>query len=140
MSVVSSRFAVGARLNRRRKRSSASAAKAVIDFATVTARLKPRPFKAKSEPEFFRKPCFFRELTGPATRLALAPTALLAVGGGNDQGFVVRLGGVMVDCGCSLGAEVAGLRFEIERAYAVRTLGAGELHAVLDALDAVGFH
>ena len=50
------------------------------------------------------------------------------------------LGGVMVDCGCSLGAEVAGLRFEIEHAYAVRTLGAGELHAVLDALDAVGFH
>jgi hypothetical protein len=29
-------------------------AKAAIDFATLTARLKPRPFKAKSKPEFFR--------------------------------------------------------------------------------------
>jgi len=32
-----------------------SAAKAAIDFAALTARLKPRPFKAKSKPEFFRR-------------------------------------------------------------------------------------
>jgi hypothetical protein len=32
-----------------------SAAKAAIDFAALTARLKPRPFKAQSKPEFFRK-------------------------------------------------------------------------------------
>jgi hypothetical protein len=31
-----------------------SAAKAAIDFAALTARLKPCPFKAKSRPEFFR--------------------------------------------------------------------------------------
>jgi hypothetical protein len=31
-----------------------SAAKAAINFAALTARLKPRPFKTKSKPEFFR--------------------------------------------------------------------------------------
>jgi hypothetical protein len=60
LSVVSSRFAVGAELNRLRKKSHCgpqlpSAAKTTIDFGARTARLKPRPFKAKSEPEFFRK-------------------------------------------------------------------------------------
>ena len=100
------------------------------------------PFPKPPESEFFRSReavTFPRTYLGPATRLALAPTALLAVGGGNYQ-RLVRFGGVMVDCGCGLGAKVAGLRFEIERAYAVRTLRAGELHAVLDALDSIGFH
>ena len=36
------------------RRSLTSAAKAAIDFAALTARLKPRPFKTKSKPEFFR--------------------------------------------------------------------------------------
>jgi hypothetical protein len=31
-----------------------SAAKAGVDFATLTARLKPRPFKTKSKSELFR--------------------------------------------------------------------------------------
>jgi hypothetical protein len=34
-----------------------SAAKAGIDFAALMARLKPRPFKTKSKPEFRRKLC-----------------------------------------------------------------------------------
>jgi hypothetical protein len=32
-----------------------SAAKACVDFAALTAQQKPRPFKTKSKPEFFRK-------------------------------------------------------------------------------------
>jgi hypothetical protein len=74
------------------------------------------------------------------TRVALAPGTLLTIVGGTGRGFVVGCGGVMVDCGCSLGAEVAGLRVEFQSAYAVGTLRAGELHAALDALDSVGFH
>jgi hypothetical protein len=35
--------------------SRPSAAKAAIDFAALTARLKPRPFKTRSKSEFFRK-------------------------------------------------------------------------------------
>jgi hypothetical protein len=31
-----------------------SAAKAAVDFAALTARLKPHPFQTKSKPEFFR--------------------------------------------------------------------------------------
>jgi hypothetical protein len=31
-----------------------AAAKAAIDFAALTARLKPRPFKTRSKSEFFR--------------------------------------------------------------------------------------
>jgi len=50
------------------------------------------------------------------------------------------LGGVIVDCGCGLGAEIADLRIEIEGAHAVGAVRAGELHSVLNALDAVGFH
>ena len=47
---------------------------------------------------------------------------------------------VVVDCGRGLGAEVAALRVEVQGADAVCTLGAGELHAALDALDFIGFH
>jgi hypothetical protein len=32
-----------------------AASKAAIDFAALTARLKPRPFKTRSKSEFFRK-------------------------------------------------------------------------------------
>jgi hypothetical protein len=70
----------------------------------------------------------------------LAPGALLTIVGGTQHGVGVGLGRVTVDCGCGLGAEVADFRIEIERSYAVRAVRAGELHAVLDALDAVGFH
>ena len=52
----------------------------------------------------------------------------------------MRLGGVSIDHGCGLGAEVADFRVEVQRADAVFTLRAGELHAALDALDSVGFH
>jgi len=53
---------------------------------------------------------------------------------------VVRFGGVLVDGGCCLSAQVAGFGVEIERAYAVGTVLAVELDAVLDALGTVGFH
>lgn len=70
----------------------------------------------------------------------LAPGALLTIRRGNHQWFVVRFAGVMVDRGCGLGAEVAGFCVEIERAHAVGTVRAGELHAALDALDSIGLH
>jgi hypothetical protein len=53
---------------------------------------------------------------------------------------VVRFGGVIVDRGCGLGAEVAGSCVEIEGADAVGAVRAGKLHAALDALDSIGFH
>ena len=70
----------------------------------------------------------------------LAPAALLAVGCGNDHRLAVNFAGVTIDGGCGLGTEVAGFRVEVERADDVFTLGTGELHAALDALDAIGFH
>jgi hypothetical protein len=70
----------------------------------------------------------------------LAPTALLAVGGGDYQWFVVRFRGVIIDGGRGLGAEVARFGVEIQRADAVGTARAIELHATLDALDSVGLH
>ncbi len=75
-----------------------------------------------------------------AKRGNLAPRALLTIVGRSDRGFGVGLGGVLVDCGRGLSAEIADLSIEIESAYAVSAVGAGELHSVLDALDAVGFH
>lgn len=70
----------------------------------------------------------------------LAPAALLAVGGGNHQWFVVRFCCVIVDGGGGLGAEVAGVGIEIQRADAVGAARAVELHAAFDALDSVGLH
>ena len=52
----------------------------------------------------------------------------------------MRFGGVIVEGGSGLGAKVTALGVEIEGADAVGTVGAGELHAALDALDFVGFH
>jgi hypothetical protein len=52
----------------------------------------------------------------------------------------MHFGGVIVDRGCGLGAQVAGSGVEVERADAVGTVRAGELHAAFDALDSVGFH
>ena len=53
---------------------------------------------------------------------------------------MVGLGCVIVDGSCGLGAQVALLGVEIERAYTVGTVRAVKLHAALDALESVGFH
>ena len=53
---------------------------------------------------------------------------------------MVSFCGVSIDRGCGLGAEVARLGVEIQRADTVGTVRAGELHAALDALDSIGFH
>ena len=52
----------------------------------------------------------------------------------------MRFDGVIVDRGCRLGAEVAALGVEIERADAMLALLADELHAALDAFDTISFH
>ena len=52
----------------------------------------------------------------------------------------MRLRGMVVNCSCGLGAQVAGFRIEIERSDAVRAVRARELYAVLHALGSVGFH
>ena len=72
--------------------------------------------------------------------MGLAPGALLTIRGGDYRGCGVRFAGVIVDRGRGLGAEIAALRVEVQRADAVCTLRAGELHAALDALDLIGFH
>src|SRR4029077_8112645 len=66
-----------------------------------------------------------------------APDALLGVEGGEHYGFVVDAGGVAVDGGGGLGAEVAVAEVEVESADVVGAVGAGELHASLDACDGV---
>jgi len=53
---------------------------------------------------------------------------------------MVRFGGVIVDCGGGLGAEIARLGVELESADGVGTMSAVELHAALDALDSISFH
>lgn len=70
-----------------------------------------------------------------------APDVLLGIERRKHDGLVVDAGGVLVDGGCSLGAEVAVARVEVECADVVRAVGAGELHAALDASDGVeAFH
>jgi len=70
-----------------------------------------------------------------------APDVLLGVEGGEHYGFMVHAGGVVVDGGGGLGAEVAVARIEVERADVVGAMSAGELHAALDASDGVeAFH
>ena len=61
-----------------------------------------------------------------------APDALLGVEGGEHNGFVVDAGGVAIDGGGGLGAEVAVAGVEVEGADVVGAVGAGELHAYLD--------
>ncbi len=66
---------------------------------------------------------------------------LLGVERGEHYGFVVDVGGVLVDGGGGLSAEVAVTGVEIERADVVGAVSAGELHAALDASDGVeAFH
>jgi hypothetical protein len=70
-----------------------------------------------------------------------APDALLGVEGGEHYGFVVDAGGVAVDGGGGLGAEVAVAGIEVESGDVVSAVGAGELHASLDARYGVeAFH
>jgi len=64
----------------------------------------------------------------------LAPVSLLTLGRGNYQRLTVHLASVIVDGGCGLGAEVAGLGVEVERGDTVGAVRAVELHAALDAL------
>jgi hypothetical protein len=49
-------------------------------------------------------------------------------------------GSVGVDGGGGLGAQISGFGVEIKSGDAVGTLLARELHAVLDAFYAIGFH
>jgi hypothetical protein len=54
---------------------------------------------------------------------------------------MVNFGGVLVDGGSGLRAQVAIARIEVEGAHMVGAVGAGKLHAALDARDAVeAFH
>jgi hypothetical protein len=81
------------------------------------------------------------ELTEEALVELRAPDALLSVERGEHHGFVMDFGGVLVDFSCGLGAEVAIAGIEVESADVVGAVGAGELHASLDACDGVeAFH
>jgi hypothetical protein len=53
---------------------------------------------------------------------------------------VVSCGGVLVDGGGRLGAEIAQFGIELRGGYGVCAAGARELHAAKDALDSIGFH
>ena len=66
-----------------------------------------------------------------------APDALLGVERGEHYGLVVDLGGVLVDGGSGLGAEVAIAGIEVESADVVGAAGAGKLHAAFDPSDGV---
>jgi hypothetical protein len=61
----------------------------------------------------------------------------LGVEGGEHYGFVVDGGGVAVDGGGGLSAKVAVAGVEVEGADVMGAMGAGELHASLDAGDGV---
>jgi hypothetical protein len=54
---------------------------------------------------------------------------------------VVHIGGVLVDGGGGLSAQVAVSRIEVERAHVMGAVGAGELHAAFNASHGVeAFH
>jgi hypothetical protein len=66
---------------------------------------------------------------------------LLGVKRGEHYWLVVDIGGVLVDGGGGLGAEVAVTRVEVERGDVVSAVRASELHAAFDASDGVeAFH
>src|SRR5208282_38645 len=70
-----------------------------------------------------------------------APDVLPGVEGREHHRLVVNAGGVLVDGGSGLGAEVAVAGIEVECADIVGAVGAGELHTALDASDGVeAFH
>jgi len=66
-----------------------------------------------------------------------APDVLLSVERGIGHRLVVDVGGVLVDGGSGLRAQVAVAGVEVERADVVGTVRAGELHAAFDASDGV---
>jgi hypothetical protein len=66
-----------------------------------------------------------------------AVDVLLGVEGGEHYRLVMNLGGVLVDGGGGLSAEVAVAEIEVESADVVGAVIAGELHAALDACDGV---
>ena len=74
---------------------------------------------------------------GGGLRESAAPDALLVIEGGEHYGLVVDFGGMQVDFGGGLGAEVAVARVEVEGADVVGAVSAGELHASLDASDSI---
>ena len=70
-----------------------------------------------------------------------APDVLLGIERREHDGLVMDAGGMLVDGRGSLGAEVAVAGVEVECADVVSAVGAGELHAALDASDGVeAFH
>jgi hypothetical protein len=69
-----------------------------------------------------------------------APDALLHVERRHGHGLVVDFGGVLIEIGGGLGAEVTVAHVEVERSDAVRAVGAGELHASGDAFGGVISH
>ena len=68
------------------------------------------------------------------------PDALLGVGGRDDHGLAVDLGGMLIEGVGGLGAKVSVLQVEVEGADAVRAADAGELRASLDLLGGVVSH
>ena len=75
-----------------------------------------------------------------AQRELRAPDSLLGIERGIHQRLLVFLGGVLVDGGRGLGAEVAVPGVVLQGAHAVFAAGAGESHAAFDAIDGVVFH
>ena len=69
-----------------------------------------------------------------------APDALLRVEAGIHQRLVVGFGGVLVESGGGLGAEVAVASVEVERADAVLAADTGEAHAALHSFSRVVSH
>jgi hypothetical protein len=69
-----------------------------------------------------------------------APDSLLGIERGIHQRLLVFLGGVLVDGGRGLGAEVAVPGVVFQSAHAVLAAGAGKSHAAFDAIDGVVFH
>lgn len=65
---------------------------------------------------------------------------MLHVEGRDGDRFVVDLGGVLIEGGGGLGAEVAVARIELECGDAIGAVGAGELHSSGDAFGGVISH
>ena len=73
-------------------------------------------------------------------KISGAPDALLRVEAGIHQRLVVGFGGVLVESGGGLGAEVAVASVEVERADAVLAAHTGEAHAALHSFRRVVSH
>lgn len=100
-------------------------------------------------------PCYWSMLLGPCIRVrgllgkstdsatafvrepSASPDPLLGVERGKHYGLMMDIGGVAIDGGCGLGAQVAVASVEVKGADVVGAVGAGELHASLNARDGV---